>query len=113
MSIERRSFRHENVDATPTNSQGQPQDIITFLAIAQDAEIDFLPITWPRGVSGGIVTGGTAKVRESRVRLEMSFAFKAVKDVERIDKRPTRIKARFKELISEIQIGRASCRERV
>lgn len=105
MSIERRSFRHENVDATPADSQGegQPQDFITFLAIAQNAEIDLLPITWPRGLPG-IGTGGTAKVRESLVRLEMSFAVKVVKDVERIDKRPTRIKARFKELISEIHV---------
>ena len=105
MSIERRSFRHKNVGATPVDSrdESQPQDLISFLAIAQNAKIDLLAITWPRGLPK-IGTGGTAKVRESLVRLQMSFAFKVVKDAEVIDKRPARINARLEQLISEIHV---------
>lgn len=104
------SFGREAVCVTPSDSrdESQPQDLITFLAIAQYARIDFLPITWPRGLPE-IGTGAAAKVRESLLHLQMSFAFKVVKDaewVERIDEsqRPAQINTRFKELISEIGI---------
>jgi hypothetical protein len=88
--------------------ESQPQDLITFLAIAQNANIDLLPIPWPRGLPP-IGTGATAKVRESIVNLKMRFAFKIVKNVEwieRIDEsqRPAQINTRFKELITEINI---------
>lgn len=104
------SFGREIDGATLADSrdESQPQDMITFLAIAQNAKMDFLPTTWPRGLSE-IGTGATAEIRESLVHLQLSFAFKVVKDaewIERIDEsqRPPQINARFKELITEIDI---------
>lgn len=99
------------ISAAPANPRddGRIWDFVTFLAVAQDAKIDFLSITWPRGVGGIIGTGGTAKVRESVVNLEMSFAFKVTKDaeqVEQLDKhqRLAKTKQIYRRLISEISI---------
>lgn len=104
------SFGRGNVGAASIGSQDEsrPLDLITFLAIAQSAEIDFVPITWPRGLPE-IGIGATAKVRESFINLQKSLAFKIVEGaewIERIDasQKPAEIKTRFEELISEIDV---------
>lgn len=104
--------------ATPTNPQNgnQPYNLITFLAIAQRLEIDFLPIKWQPALSK-VGAGGTAEIRQSLIHLQMSFAFKIVKDAEWIDKidetqRPREMKTRFRILLSEIFVlGHPSVRE--
>jgi hypothetical protein len=58
--------------STATESQ---YDFLSFLSIAQNLEIDFLPITWQPALSC-IGQGGTAKIRQALVNLQMSFAFK-------------------------------------
>lgn len=83
--------------AVSTNPQigKQPYNLIAFLAIAQKLEIDFLPITWQPALSK-VGAGGTAEIRQSLIHLQMSFAFKTIKDTEWIDKidktqRPTEL----------------------
>lgn len=93
-----------------------PYNLITFLAIAQKLEIDFLPITWQPALSE-VGTGGTAEIRQSLIHLQMSFAFKVIKDAKRIEKidetqRPSEVKSRFWALIREISVlGHPSVRE--
>ena len=104
--------------ATPTNlhDHNQPWDLITFLAIAQKLEIDFLPIRWQPALSE-VGAGGTAEIRQSLINPQMSFAFKAIKDAEWVDQieeveRSRAIKARFHALTSEISVlGHSSVRE--
>lgn len=89
---------------------------MTFLAVAQDAGIDFLPITWLRGLPA-MGTGATAHVRETLINLQMRFAFKVVKEAAWIDKidesqRPINVKKIFQLLISEISVlGHPSVKE--
>jgi Protein tyrosine and serine/threonine kinase len=104
--------------ATSTNPQNrnQPCNLITFLAIAQKLEIDFLPVTWQPALSAA-GAGGTAEIRQSFIHLQMSFAFKIIKDAEWVDKidetqRSREMRARFQALISEISVlGHPSVRE--
>jgi Protein tyrosine and serine/threonine kinase len=104
--------------ATSTNPQigKQPYNLITFLAIAQKLEIDFLPITWQPALSE-VGAGGTAEIRQSLIHLQMSFAFKIIKNVKWIDEidetqRPREVKSRFEAIISEISVlGHPSVRE--
>jgi hypothetical protein len=58
--------------STATDSQC---DFLSFLSIAQNLKIDFLPITWQPALDG-VGQGGTAKIRQALVNLQMSFAFK-------------------------------------
>ena len=50
-------------------------DFISFLAIAQRLNVDFLPITWQPALDS-LGKGATAEVSQSLVNLQMSFAFK-------------------------------------
>ena len=99
----------------PQNSN-QLYNLITFLAIAQKLGIDFLPITWQPALSE-VGAGGTAEIRQSLIHLQMSFAFKIVKDAVWIDEidetqRLKEMKTGFQVLISEILVlGHPSVRE--
>jgi hypothetical protein len=104
--------------ATSRNPQGcnEPCNLITCLAVAQKLEIDFLPITWQPALSK-VGAGGTAEIRQSLISLQMSFAFKVIKDAEWVDKidktqQPREMRTRFQALISEISVlGHPSIRE--
>lgn len=104
--------------ATSAHSQNSSHlyNLITFLAIAQKLEIDFLPITWQPALSE-VGAGGTAEIRQSLIHLQMSFAFKIIKDAAWIDKidesqRAMERKTAFQVLISEILVlGHPSVRE--
>jgi hypothetical protein len=50
-------------------------DFLSFLGIAQSLKVDFLPITWQPALDT-IGYGGTAKIRQTLVNIQMSFAFK-------------------------------------
>lgn len=103
------------ISAHPQNGN-HLYSLITFLAIAQKLEIDFLPILWQPALSE-FGAGGTAKIRQSLIHLQMSFAFKIFKDAAWIDaidesQRPKQIKTSFQVLISEISVlGHPSVRE--
>lgn len=103
------------ISAHPQNGN-QLYNLITFLAIAQKLEIDFLPIIWQPALSK-VGAGGTAEIRQSLIHLQMSFAFKIVHDAAWIDEidesqRPKEMKTVFQVLISEIIVlGHPSVRE--
>ena len=94
----------------------QPYNLITFLAIAQKLDIDFLPITWPTALSQ-IGAGSTAEIRQSPLSVHLSFAFKIEKDTKCVDEmdesqRPAKITSLFKILTSEISVlGHPAIRE--
>ena len=50
-------------------------DLTTFLSVAQQYDINFLPITWQPGLDQ-IGQGATAEIRENPMSLQTSFAFK-------------------------------------
>lgn len=50
-------------------------DFLSFLGIAQNLGIDFLPITWQPALDN-IGQGATAEVRQALIALQTSFAFK-------------------------------------
>lgn len=72
-------------------------DFISFLAVAQKLEIDFLPITWQTALDE-VGRGGTATIRQLLINLQMSFAFKRVLTSRKEDRYI------FRELINEISV---------
>ena len=52
-----------------------PYDLVTLLLVAEHFQVDFLPITWQSALDR-VRLGGTAKIRQSLVRLQESLAFK-------------------------------------
>lgn len=50
-------------------------DLTTFLGVAQQYDIDFLPITWQPALDQ-IGEGATAEIRQNPMNLQTSFAFK-------------------------------------
>ena len=55
-----------------------PYDLISFLAVAQKLEIDFVPITWQPDLDA-VGRGATAEIRQLLISLRMSFAFKRLR----------------------------------
>lgn len=55
------------------------QDFLYVLAVAQDREIDFLPILWQPALDT-TGAGFTAEIRQSLINLLMSFVFKRLKE---------------------------------
>ncbi len=60
--------------ATPTKADLR-FDLTTFLGVAQQYDIDFLPITWQPALDQ-IGQGATAEIRQNPMNLQTSFAFK-------------------------------------
>lgn len=56
-------------------ADGPHLDFIDFLAVAQWRQIEFFPITWQQTLSS-IGVGGTARMKQSLVDLDVSLAFK-------------------------------------
>ncbi|KAL8688110.1 MAG: hypothetical protein Q9224_004970 [Gallowayella concinna] len=54
------------------------QNLLSFLAIAQKYSVDFLPITWQSALEP-FGEGGTAKISQAVVNIQMSLAFKRTK----------------------------------
>jgi hypothetical protein len=80
-------------------------DFISFLGVAQRLEIDFVPITWQPALDN-VGEGGTAEIREALLDLQMSYAFKRIKQSQQDESRI------FRELTSEILVlGHGSIRE--
>jgi hypothetical protein len=67
-------FRDEPSDQ-PNTDEPAKFDFIAFLSIAQQAGLDFLPITWHRGLDI-LGEGATTEVNQSVVNINNSFAFK-------------------------------------
>jgi hypothetical protein len=86
---------------TATESQC---DFLTFLSVAQNLEVDFLPITWQPALDS-IGQGGTAKIRQALVNLQMSFVFKRLVSIVPAQTETDEIR-KFRALIAEISVLR-------
>ena len=77
-----RSYVNDRHIATSATVENQfidaGYDFISFLAIAQKLEIDFLPITW-QSTREAIGIGGTARIDQALLNLQTSLAFKRIK----------------------------------
>ena len=89
-----------------------PCDFIAALATAQSLGVDFLPVSW-QPAAAGIGVGGTASVRQSPADAKISFAIKAFKGAEDIERmypqhQGPHIKRAFQVFINEVAILRHS-----
>ncbi|KAH5159501.1 hypothetical protein HBH69_056890 [Parastagonospora nodorum] len=73
-------------------------DLLSLLGIVQELKVDLLPITWQPALSE-IGQGGSARINQSQINLETSFAFKRFKWIHK-----NRDQALWKALISEVSI---------
>lgn len=84
---------------TASVTAGQRYDLIAFLATAQRNNIDLLPLTWNSALDvAGL--GGTAVIRQSRIRHQQFFVFKCYEPL--ASRSGERIA--FRALMSEIAI---------
>ncbi|KAK6333770.1 hypothetical protein TWF730_003953 [Orbilia blumenaviensis] len=75
----RRGFVSVDSFASRTSSiAGETEhDLLSFLAIAQANEVDFLPITWQPNL-GTVGAGGTANIQQSSLDEKLSYVFKRI-----------------------------------
>lgn len=80
-------------------------DLISFLAVAQYYEIDFVSVTWEKG-RGQMGLGATSKIWQSSLSRRVDFAFKRTKLAERslVDSQDE--ERAFNALVSEISVLR-------
>jgi hypothetical protein len=77
-----------------------PCDFLTFLAVAQNLKLDFLPITWQAAMQP-VGIGGTSQVNQAPIDVQTSFVFKRVGEEQKWKETEERI---FQVLISEITV---------
>lgn len=101
-----RSF--SNVSVSKVSDAPIPPNFLSFLSTAQALGIDFLPITW-QSVRQKIGEGGTSKISQASANMQMSLAFKRIKN----DEEPRKSEAEiFDMLTSEITVlGHPSIQE--
>jgi hypothetical protein len=78
-------------------------DLISFLAVAQYYELDFVSITWQIGL-GQIGKGGSSEIRQSSLDPEVSLAFKCTARLDRRLLSKYDEQRAFNALVSEISI---------
>lgn len=61
--------------AEPAATEHDYYDFISFLAVAQACDLNFLPMTWQPALEA-LGAGGTAQINQSLVNLRTSYAFK-------------------------------------
>ena len=90
--------------AAPANTTAADSNcnFLSFLGIAQSLRIDFLPITWQPGLDS-LGQGGTAKIHQALVNLQMSFAFKRLASTGPAQLEAYKIR-NFRALIAEILV---------
>jgi len=76
-------------------------DLIAFLAIVQQCNVDYLPITWQPGLDD-LGQGATGTISQSEVIKDLSFAFKRYNDKGNTDSRESDMD--FLPLMSEVLI---------
>jgi len=74
----RSMFSSEGASSSAEPEDGPPFDFISVLAVAQNLDVDFLPITWQPALEI-VGEGATAEIRQSLINLQVSFAFKRFK----------------------------------
>ena len=95
-------YLYSNHIALKTGSDA-PYDFITFLAVAQKLQIEFLPLTWQPALEH-IGRGGTSQITQALINLQTSFAFKRVQEWKGRDENEL-----FQILIREIMLLRYPC----
>lgn len=75
-------------------------DFLTFLGIAQNLNLEFLPTSWDTG-QANIGQGGTAEISQSPIDLETAFAFKRLTSIDS-DVSEAKKTAIFEALVAEI-----------
>lgn len=55
-------------------------DLYSFLGVAQNLCVDFLPVTWQRALEDAGL-GGTSHIRQAPINAQMSYVFKCLKDI--------------------------------
>ena len=93
-----RSF--PNVHLSKALSVSVRHNFLSFLATAQALNIDFLPITW-QSAQQDIGEGGTSSIKQALANIQMSLAFKRLKDKEKPEKTEAEI---FQLLSNEITV---------
>ena len=101
-----RSF--SNVGLSKGPSLPMRNNLLSFLATAQALEIEFLPITW-QTARKAMGQGGTSRITQAPANIQMSLAFKVVKDEEKIEKTEAEL---FQMVTNEITVlGHPSVKE--
>jgi len=93
-------FSHHSACSKRTYSDRQ-NDLIAFLAIVQQYNVDYLPITWQPGLDD-LGQGATGTISQSEVIKDLSFAFKRYNDKGNTDSRESDMD--FLPLMSEVLI---------
>ena len=75
-----------------------PYNFISFLAIAQHLDLDFIPVTWQPALEDA-GSGGTSQIGQSIVKLQMRFVFKRIRLSKTINLEEQRL---FQTLLAEI-----------
>lgn len=99
----RRSYGSEARADPAKISTSLHYDFISFLAAAQKCEVDFLPITWQPALEGA-GSGGTAKISQSVINLQISLAFKRTTLPSRSSQEPDYESYTYRALMSEVVI---------
>ncbi|KAL9076518.1 MAG: hypothetical protein Q9161_000850 [Pseudevernia consocians] len=96
-----RDLLHRSTIELPTiNSHN---DFISFLAVAQYYEIDFVSLTWQQG-RGQLGIGGTSEIWQSNYSKRTDFVFKRIKLADTFETDPQDQEKGFNALVSEISI---------
>ena len=93
-----RSF--SKVDLSKTPAAPVRHNFLSFLATAQALDIDFLPITW-QSAQQEIGEGGISSIKQALANIQMSLAFKRLKDEEKFKRSEAEI---FQMLNNEITV---------
>ncbi|KAL8916132.1 MAG: hypothetical protein Q9172_006438 [Xanthocarpia lactea] len=101
LPIEVREVQHElREDALSTTIQC---DFITFLAVAQYYEVDFVSLAWEED-KGSVAVGGTSQIYQANVSLKTNFIFKRTTLVDTSRSDSQKEEKAFNALISEIAV---------
>jgi hypothetical protein len=93
-----------------TSTRNSHVDFISLLAIAQNLQIDFLPITWQPALDA-LGHGGTAEIRQLLVDVQRSLAFKRIVQLRSSQNHSAEGRNTYSALISEISVlGQPSIR---
>ena len=96
-----RDLLHRSTIELPT--MNSHNDFISFLAVAQYYEIDFVSLTWQQG-RGQLGTGGTSEIWQSNYSKRTDFVFKRMKFADTFETDPQDQEKGFNALVSEISI---------
>lgn len=99
------SEQSQNRSTIETPSMNPHNDCISFLAVAQYYEVDFVFMTWETG-RGKVGSGATSEIWQSSVSRRIDFAFKRTKLAERSSTDSQDEEKAYNAMVSEISVLR-------